>query len=252
MTTAQLTFGDIRLDVKFKDIKNVHLSVHPPKGDVTIAAPARMSLETVRAFAATKIGWIRRQQRKLREARKASVPEYLERESHYLWGRRYLLRIEPTTDKYAVFVASRYLTLQVPKDANAGVKAAVLSKWYRRQLLAEVPSITLRWAAILCVTLPVVRVRQMKTKWGSCNHRTGSILINSELAKKPKKCLEYILLHEMTHLIESTHNEAFTTIMDNAMPNWQITRDLLNALATPHREQRCFGASLEQIVILKS
>jgi predicted metal-dependent hydrolase len=237
MTTAQLTFGDLSLDVKFKNIKNVHLSVHPPHGNVTIAAPSRMSLDVIRAYAVTKIGWIRRQQRKLQEAERAPQIEFLDRESHYVWGQRYLLRQVISEGSKAVQLSPGYLALNASPLTAPRVKEAMLSKWYREQIQAEAPAIVARWAKVLGVQIPSVRVRQMKTKWGSCNHETASILLNTDLAKKPRECLQYVLLHEMAHLIEPTHNVAFTTIMDKAMPNWRTRRDMLNGLPVPHELQ---------------
>lgn len=230
---STLLLGELSLDVQFKNIKNVHLSVHPPLGNVTIAAPSRMSMELIRAFAITKMSWIRRQQRKFQTADRAPQAEYLERESHYVWGQRYLLRLAPANGSGSVSLSPQRLTLHLPPSASSQAKAAVLSKWYRDLIMAETPAILSRWSKVLRVEIPEIRVRQMKTKWGSCNHRTGSILLNTDLAKKPKECLEYVLLHEMVHLIEPTHNAKFTTIMDQAMPNWRLRRDLLNGLPTP-------------------
>jgi predicted metal-dependent hydrolase len=225
-----IVLGDLLLDVQFKNIKNVHLSVHPPEGRVTIAAPERMTLDLVRAYAVTKLAWIRSRQRKLRDAQRAPRAEFLERESHYVWGQRYLLHLDGTPSREKVVVSAHRLTLHVATSDSDEAKAAVLARWYRERIYAEAPAIAERWAKLLRVKVPPVRVRRMKTKWGSCSRQTGAILLNTELAKKPKECLEYIVLHEMAHLIERTHNAKFTTIMDRAMPTWRTRRDRLNQL----------------------
>jgi predicted metal-dependent hydrolase len=233
VTTAHLALGDISLDVTFKDIKNVHLSVHPPFGKVTISAPATMRLDRIRAFAATKIRWIRLQQRKLRAANRAPQFDYVERESHYVWGQRYLLHITSDPECEEVTLSPKRFTLRVPESADAKARYDILAMWYRKQVRSELPSIITKLAKALGVSLPRVHVRQMKTKWGSCNHRTGSIIVNTDLAKKPRACLEYVLLHEMAHLIEPTHNDRFSRIMDRIMPTWQSRRDLLNSFPAP-------------------
>lgn len=232
MSTARLAFGDITLDVTFKDIKNVHLSVHPPQGDVTISAPERMSVETIRAFAVTKIGWIRRQRERFRKAERAVRHEYLDRESHYLWGTRYLLHVEQGTSP-SVDISGKKVTLRVPHASDKATREAVLAKWYRDRLKAEAPAAIAHWSHILGVEAPRLSVRKMKTKWGSCNYKTRAILLNSYLAKLPKDCLEYVVLHEMAHLIEPTHNARFTAIMEKAMPTWKARRDYLNTLPAP-------------------
>lgn len=233
--TTQLTLGDVLLDVQFKNIKNVHLSVHPPAGRVTIAAPSRMDIETIRLFAVTKLGWIRRQQRKLQEQERETPREFLTDESHFVWGQRYLLKVVPAKAA-SVDLGHSSLTLRVPADATMERKSAVLAQWYRDQIKLAVVALIARWAPLVGVDVPSIKAQRMKTKWGSCNHRARTILLNTELAKKPKECLEYVLVHEMVHLLEPTHNRRFTTAMDRLMPNWRLRRDLLNGLPVSHEE----------------
>jgi predicted metal-dependent hydrolase len=227
---SQLQLGDLTVDVVFKDIKNVHLSVYPPNGRVRISAPRRISETTLRAFAASKMPWIREQQRKLREQERESQREYLDRETHYVFGRRYLLKILEEERPASIERKHRTLFLNVRPGADESAMKAVLDDWYRQLLKEAAAPIIAKWEPRLGVTVRRVFVQHMKTKWGSCNHRAGSIRLNTELAKKPPQCLEYLVVHEMVHLIEPTHNARFRAVMDKHMPRWQFYRDLLNSL----------------------
>ena len=233
--TAQLNLGDLSLDVNFKDIKNVHLSVHPPAGRVTVSAPSRMKLETIRVYAITKLGWIRRQQRKLQKQEREAPREFLNNESHFFWGKRYLLRLLES-NRVSVTAGHNTLVLHVPAGYTRDQKQSVLARWYRQQIRSLVPAVIAHWSPAVGVEVKNVNVRRMKTKWGSCNHRSRSILLNTDLAKKPKECLEYVLVHEMVHLLEPTHNARFRAAMDHLMPNWRLRRDLMNELQVSHQE----------------
>lgn len=231
-TTIEL--GGTSLDVVRKDIKNVHLSVYPPTGKVRISAPVRMSLDTIRLFAISKLGWIRQQQKKLREQERESHREYLDRESHYVWGRRYLLEVIEEEVAPSVQIQHGTLLLRVRLGADDDKKEAVVAGWYRQLLKAAVPPLIEAWEPGLKVTVSGFYVQQMKTKWGSCNPTARTIRLNTELAKKPKECLEYIVVHEMVHLLEPTHNARFTGLLDRFMPQWQHYRDILNRLPVRH------------------
>src|SRR5271170_7631471 len=195
----RLDLGGIPVEVSFKDIKNVHLSVHPPTGRVRISAPARMSLDTIRVFAISKLGWIKQQQRKLREQERETPREYLNLESHYLWGKRYLLRVIEGNWAPSIEVQHSRLLLRVRPGTTDEMKREIFAQWYRDQVRSVAPSLIARWTTVMSVTVERLYVQQMKTKWGSCNHRAGTIRLNTELAKKPKECLEYIVVHEMAH-----------------------------------------------------
>lgn len=234
--SVQITLGGLSVDVQFKDIKNVHLVVHPPSGRVTISAPVRMDVEAIRAFALTKLGWIRQQQRKLQGQSRETQREFLERESHFIWGRRYLLRLLPSTRGSSVELGHRTLTLRIQSTSTIEVKAEVLARWYRAQIRAEASRLLHIWSPRVGVTPTAVRVQRMKTKWGSCNRRSGSVLLNTDLAKKPKECLEYVLVHELVHLLEPKHDERFKATMNRLMPNWRLRRDLLNELPVGHQD----------------
>ena len=233
---SQIKLGDIPVDVVLKDIKNVHLSVHPPSGRVRIAAPEHMNLDTIRVFAVSKLAWIKKQQKKLREQERETFREYLDRESHYVWGKRYLLRIVEVDAAPAVELKAGSMILRVRPGTSADAKGAIVSKWYREQLKTAIPDLLAKWEPILVVNAQRVFVQKMKTKWGTCNPDGRSIRLNTDLAKKPPPYLEYILVHELTHLLERTHNDRFTALMDQFMPQWRQYRELLNTSPLTHED----------------
>lgn len=233
MQTA-IELGDITLDVVRKNIRNVHLSVHPPSGRVTIAAPQRMSLDTLRLFAIGKLGWIRQQQRDLRGQERESRREYLDRESHYVWGKRYLLKLVEHDAAPNVHLSHSRLVLHMRPGTDEAARATVLAGWYRQQLKAAAAPLIAAWQPPLKVTVRGFHVQQMKTRWGSANPVARTIRLNTELTKKPVACLDYIVLHEMAHLVEPTHGPRFVALMDRCMPGWRETRKLLNDLPARH------------------
>jgi predicted metal-dependent hydrolase len=233
---TQIAFGDITADVVLKDIKNIHLSVYPPSGRVRISAPSRMRLDTIRVFAVSKLSWIKQQQRKLREQERETPREYLDRESHYLWGKRYLLRVIQDNAAPSVELIQSRMLLRVRPGTDDKKKHALVEAWYRRQLKESVPALIAGWEPLMGVKVERFFVRRMKTKWGSCNHGARTIRLNTELAKKPRECLEYIVVHEMTHVLEPTHNARFVTLMDEFLPQWRFYRDQLNRLPVSHED----------------
>jgi predicted metal-dependent hydrolase len=234
--TDLLDLGGVTVDVEFKDIKNVHLSVHPPTGRIRISAPARMNLDTVRVFAISKLEWIKKQQGKLREQERETPREFLERESHYLWGKRYLMNVIEGDLTPSVEVKHSTLQLHVKPGTSHERKQTIVSQWYRDQVKAATAPLLARWEPVIGISVKKFYVQQMKTKWGSCNSSAGTIRLNTELAKKPKEHLEYVVVHEMTHLLEPTHNAHFIALMDKFMPSWQHRRDQLSQLPVRHEE----------------
>jgi len=233
---SQIKLGDIAVDVVLKDIKNVHLSVHPPTGRVRISAPSRMKMDTIRVFAISRLAWIRQQQKKLREQERETPREYLDRESHYVWGRRYLLEVVHSEEPSGVVLRARRLILTVTPGTKAAGKDALLARWYRDQIRAKAAELIAKWEPMLGVKVKQLFVQHMKTKWGSCNPRAGAIRLTTELAKKPVECLEYIVVHEMVHLLEPTHNARFVALMDHFIPRWQYYRHKLNRLPVRHAD----------------
>ena len=233
---AQFHLGEIAVDVVQKDIKNIHLSVHPPMGKVRIAAPLRMDLDTIRVFAITKLTWIKSQQRKLREQERETAREYLDRESHYLWGKRYLLKMIEREAAPSVALKHSKMILQLRPASSMERKQATLDGWYREQLKEAAPALIAKWERIIGVKANRFFVQKMKTKWGSYSPGPKNIRLNTDLAKKPMQCLEYIVAHELTHLLERHHNERFNTLMNAHMPLWRQYREMLNSLPLAHQE----------------
>lgn len=226
--TIQL--GEVTILVTRKAIKNVHLSVHPPDGRVTMAAPTATRLEVARAYAISKLGWIRAQQQKLENQARETPRQYIERESHYLWGRRYLMTVEHQEAKPSVRLDHKRITLTVRRGCDARKRAEVIHEWHKSLLHSVVPRLISKWEMKLKVRVAGYFLQRMKTKWGSCNHQAGHIRLNTELVKKPKDLLEYVIVHEMTHLLEPTHSDRFVAILDEHYPSWREARGELNEL----------------------
>lgn len=231
-----LMLGELQADVVRKDIKHVHLGVYPPDGQVRISAPSSMALDTIRLYAITRLEWIRCQQRKMRAQDREAPREYLDRESHYLRGKRYLLKIVEADAAPSVKLHHNRIELHVRPGSDTSKRHTVLEGWYRDHLRAEVPALLEKWQPILGVQPNRVLVQRMKTKWGSCNPSSGIIRLNTDLARKPSVCLEYIVVHELVHLLEPSHNSRFQSLMDQAMPHWRQVKNELNQLPIRHED----------------
>lgn len=228
--TETIQLGEISILVTRKAIKNVHLSVHPPDGRVTLAAPTATRLEVARAYAISKLGWIRQQQETLRNQARETPRKFITRESHYLWGRRYLLTVVERDIKPFVTLDHKRITLTVRPGSDHEKRAEVMHEWHKSLLHEVVPSVIGKWEPKLGVKVPAYFLQRMKTKWGSCNHEAGHIRLNTELVKKPKDLLEYVVVHEMVHLLEPTHSERFLSILEEHYPTWREARAELNEL----------------------
>jgi predicted metal-dependent hydrolase len=228
--TETIQLGDIVIAVSRKAVKNVHLSVHPPTGHVTLVAPAGTRLEVARAYAISKLGWIRDQQAKLKDQARETPRQFVERESHYLWGRRYLLSVVEKETKPAVTLDHRRITLTVRPGSKLAKREEVMQEWHRSLLHEAVPALIKKWEAKLGVKVSGYFLQRMKTKWGGCNHRAGNIRLNTELVKKPKDLLEYVVVHEMLHMVEPTHSEHFVALLEKYYPTWREARAELNEL----------------------
>ncbi|MBE3134523.1 MAG: M48 family metallopeptidase [Acidobacteria bacterium] len=233
---SQINLGAIAVDVVLKDIKNVHLSVYPPTGRVRIAAPKRMSIDSIRVFAVSKLEWIKQQQSKLGEQERETPRDYVDRESHYVWGKRYLLTVSERDERPSIELKQGCMLLRVRPRTDGEKRKALAEGWYREQLKEAVLPLLARWQPLLGVRVERFFVQRMKTRWGSCNPDTCSIRLNTELAKKPSECLEYIVLHEMVHLLVPTHNARFVGLMVQFMPNWEVCRQTLNRLPVGHAD----------------
>ena len=236
--SEQILLGEIALDVVKKDIKNIHLSVYPPTGAVRIAAPLRMNLDTIRVFAISKLGWIKQQRQKLQEQERETPREYLDRESHYFQGKRYLLKVIEKDAVPSVALKHNTIILCVRPAADDAKKQSVVEEWYRQQLKQAALPLIAKWESRLGVKVERCYVQRMKTKWGSCNHHARTIRLNTDLAKKPPECLEYLVVHELVHLLEPTHNASFIALMNQYMPKWQSHRQTLDRLPVRHESWR--------------
>jgi predicted metal-dependent hydrolase len=228
--TETIQFGEISIVVHRKDIKNVHLSVHPPDGHITLAAPLATRLEVARAYAISKLGWIREQRKKLARQARETPRRHITRESHYLWGRRHLLEVAERDEKPSIAADHKRISLTVRPGSSETKRAEVMHEWHKSLLHQAVPPLIRKWEKHLGVKVHGYFLQRMKTKWGGCNHRAGHIRLNTELVKKPKHLLEYVIVHEMAHLLEPTHSERFVAILDKHYPNWREARAELNDL----------------------
>ncbi|MCF7635005.1 MAG: metal-dependent hydrolase [Dehalococcoides mccartyi] len=231
-----ITLGDLKIDVTYKDIKNVHLSVYPPSGKVRISAPLRLDLDTIRIYAISRLGWIRKQQAKLNEQAREPAREYISRESHYYLGKRYLLKIVEIDGAPKITLKHSVIEMQIRPDTPTEKREVILDDWYRQRMKEIVPAFIHTWERTLNVDVRDFGIKKMKTKWGSCNRKAGRIWLNLELAKKPRSCIEYVVVHEMVHLLERKHGEKFTFHMDNFLPMWKSLKEELNRSPLSHQE----------------
>lgn len=233
----QITVSNIKIDLIRKDIKNIHLAVYPPTGRVRIAVPLRVDEDAIRLFAISKLGWIKRHQRKFEGQERISPREYKNRESHYFQGKRYLLSIiEADTYPKVVLRNKTCIDLHIRPETPIAKRHEIMNEWYRLQLKKQLPELMDKWEKKLNVKVNEWQVKLMKTKWGSCNIEKKRIWLNLELAKKPMHLLEYIVVHEMVHLLERHHNDKFLYHMDNYLPNWKQLKAELNKMPVSHAE----------------
>jgi len=231
-----LQLGEIAVEVVLKDIKNIHLSVYPPAGKVRISAPSRMTLDTIRLFAISKLDWIKQQQEKLRGQERETTREYLDRESHFVWGKRYLLKVIECDQAPSVELHHSQMFLRLRPGTPSNKARAVVEAWYRMQVRKAVPPLIAKWEPVMGVKVEQFFVQKMKTKWGSCNAARKTVRLNSDLAKKVSECLEYVVVHEMAHLIVRHHNGQFVDLMDKCLPQWKLLRQTLNNTPLAHAD----------------
>lgn len=225
-----LHIGPLAIDVTMKAVKNVHLSVHPPEGRVTLVAPLNTRLDVARAYAISKLGWIREQQRRLNAQARETPRRYITRETHHVWGRRYLLVVKEREAKPSVVLDHKRITLTVRPNTSPEKRAEIMHAWHKTLLHATLPDLIQHWEARLRVKVNRYFLQRMRTRWGGCNVRAGNIRLNTELVKKPKDLLSYVVLHEMAHLLVPNHSEDFITLLHKHYPAWREARAELNAL----------------------
>lgn len=232
----QIVISNIKIDVVKKDIKNLHLAVYPPTGRVRIAAPLKTKSETIRLFAVSKLGWIKRHQRTFEGQVRESAREFTPGESHYFNGKRYLLKVTEHNAAARVELHHKRIELFIKPNSTSKQRAKAIKDWFREQLKSQIPNLIKKWELRMEVQLNDWGVKQMKTKWGTCNIEAKRIWLNLELAKKPGRCLEYIIVHEMVHLLERHHNDFFVAHMDRFLPQWKIIKKELNSLPVSHSD----------------
>jgi len=234
---ANIQVGGLSVQVVRKRIKNLHLGVYPPNGSVRVAAPAGVSDEAVRLAVIGKLGWIGRQQAKFAGQIRETSRELVGGESHFYLGRRYRMQVVPTEGPGGIVLRGKTgMELHARAEAGPAARAELLRCWYRDRLLEIVPGIVAKWEDRLGVSASDVRIRRMKTKWGTCNPVAKRVWLNLELAKKPAQCIEFVIVHELTHLLERRHNDRFVELMDEHLPRWRFHREMLNAAPLGHAE----------------
>lgn len=224
-----LKIGNTEIEISFKPIKNLHLSVHPPHGRVTISSPEFYDLEKVKIYAATKWGWIKKEQQKFKHQSREKPRLFITQESHYFLGKRYLLKVIQA-DKNQANIKANKLHLHVNDINDPVLKRRIMYQFYRKELKQRVQEYIIKQAALMNINVPEYSIRSMKTKWGSCSPISDRLIFNIELAKKPLECIEYIVVHEMVHLLERNHNKNFIMLMNKYLPNWRVQKKVLNEL----------------------
>ncbi|MDR2153143.1 MAG: M48 family metallopeptidase [Helicobacteraceae bacterium] len=223
-----MNVNGISVEVLRKNNKNMHLYVLPPLGKVRVSAPLKIADETIRLFVLTKLGWVKSKIREFENQPRQTIREYVSGESHYFWGNRYLLKVIENAKENGVSAQSGYLVLRLRKGSNSADRKTIFNEWYRKELKQKIPALIALWQKRLGVIANDWQVKNMRTKWGTCNVSKKRVWINLQLAKKPIECLEYIIVHELCHLIQKDHSAAFIALMDKHLPNWRVTQRTLN------------------------
>jgi predicted metal-dependent hydrolase len=227
---VQIQVAEITVDITFKEIKNIHLSVHPPDGNVTISAPKKYDQDALRMYVISRLDWLRERILKFKNQERETHRLFINNESHFFMGERYKLFLQESKSKYFIERKTDKLIMHVNLNSSIEKKAEVMNAWYRSELKELTRNLIKKWEPILGVKVKEFGVKKMKTKWGTCNPEAGRIWLNLELAKKPVHCIEYIVVHEMVHLLEKSHNKRFIALLDNYIPSWRMLKDELNRL----------------------
>ncbi|MBI3251495.1 MAG: M48 family metallopeptidase [Candidatus Andersenbacteria bacterium] len=234
-TNSYLQLGSVEVLVVRKPIKNLHLSVLPPAGRVRVTSPESMKDDAIRTLIATRLPWIKRQQGKFAGQERQTKRTYVSGESHYFFGKRCRLELVYKDDVPAVFLKGKNkIILQVRPKSTIAKRHEVITEWYRKQLYLVVEDLMKKWQEKIGVETSYWGIKQMKTRWGTCNHKSSRILINLELAKKPLVCVEYVVAHELLHVIEKKHNDKFVGLMTKYIPKWKSIKDELNGFVLSH------------------
>lgn len=225
---ADITVLGIDIEVVRKDIKNLHISVYPPDGRVRVAVPRHLGEDGIRLAVIQRLSWIKQQRKEFQDAERQTEREMISGESHYVWGTRRRLNVIERPGRTHMETDHRRLLLYIPVGSSQDTRTTVLQQWYRTELRRAAAPLIARWEKEIGERVTFWGIKRMKTKWGSCNRETARIWLNLELAKKDPACLEYVIVHEMAHLLERGHGKRFTSLMDCLLPNWRARRDALN------------------------
>ncbi len=225
----RITVSNIPINITQKTVKHMQLAVYPPQGDVRVTAPCHYTKSNIRLAVVSRLEWIKQQRALFITQARQTQREMVSGETHYLWGQAYELKVTYQQGKHSIQRNGRYLALSIRPNTSVENRERVLSRYYRQQLKARLPALLDTWQTKLGVQAHDWGIKRMKTKWGSCNVTDQRIWLNLELAKKPLSCLEYVLVHELVHLLEASHNHGFTALMDEFLPAWRRLRKTLNA-----------------------
>lgn len=229
MTIKTITLQKLKISTTRKDIKNIHLGVYPPDGKIRASIPLKTSDETLRLFLISKTSWIKKQQEKFLQQERQSKREYVSGESHYLFGNRYRLNVIHTDELPKIKIHKKtYLNLYVKPNSSFQQKEKLFERFYRLELEKIIPKLLKKWGKKVGVDVNQVKIRKMKTKWGTCDAKKKQILLNLEMAKKPLHCLDYVFVHELVHMIERNHTEIFIELLESAYPKWKKSKQELN------------------------
>ncbi len=240
MTTKNtITLQKLKIDTIRKDIKNIHLGVYPPKGEIRVSVPLDTNDETLRLFLISKTSWIKKQQRKFSQQKRQTSRKYTAGESHYLFGKEYRLKIISTKESSKIIIKKTSMDLYLKSNYTVLEKEKIFEKFYRQELEKVIPKLLKKWESKVDVKSKQIKTRKMKTKWGSCDTKKKQILLNLELAKKPFHCIDYVLVHELVHLKERKHNDRFIELLESAYPKWQEHKEELNQGILSHFEWGC-------------
>lgn len=233
----QMEISGIKIEVQKKNIKNLHLVVAPPEGKVRVSAPMHLSDESIAMFVRTKLGWIKKQQEKFKKQPRQTEREYVSGETLYVWGQQYFLRVDYSYKGNSLVLEGNEAILTVRKESTASQREAFVNEWYRALLKEKIETYLPKWEKITGLHCDSWQTKYMTTRWGTCNTNTGKIWLNLQLAKKPIECLEYVILHELTHLKVRNHSKEFVARMDQYMPYWREIKKLLNDLKLDYMEE---------------
>jgi len=236
-TNSYLQLGSVEVLVIRKPIKNLHLSVLPPTGRVRITSPENMKDDAIRTLVATRLPWIKKQQAKFTGQERQTKRDYSSGESHYFFGKRYRLEVVYKDETSTVFLKGKTkIILQVRLKSPTIKRREVMMDWYRKELHTIAGDLIAKWQKKMGVDVKFWGIKQMKTRWGTCNHKKARVLINLELAKKPIACVEYVVVHELLHLIEKKHSDKFVALMAKYIPKWRSIKEELNRFILSHAE----------------